>query len=496
MIDKTLGYNKSELEKIVTTNKHISKDIKQEASYRFNVGDTIKGYLTKHLGQTVLKTELGNIIPAKLLQNIEFGKLLEFAIIAEKDGKFILELKSLGSAQLIETIDKIISELKLPNNENVRDIIFKLLGKQLPIDKETITKIYRAEQLYGIPTEVLVNIKEKNSEINFSDIKNLTYMKDGNLTQTVNKLASMIDDVKNTSELKSFLFSISSKLDDGKLQRIIESILGKEFSNTLVETDDLQVNILFENLKNIVSEKLITSNLLLKYNNITVLESIINQTFEALDNTNPKNQIFENLLLKNLTKEVIKSYFNLDMKIIKQDSREALNTTNLHKKLNIILDEVERSFDIKDENLNASLSKNIGKANELLNLSKKYSMDGQYFCFPMLIKEEQRTGELYFFKPKKSAKQSDDKLYIVLALDMPNLNKIEIHIMKIKEDVNLVLKVKTEGVRYHLEDKKEDLLSLIKNIGFKISNIDFKLLEDDKKLTYDEVSLYHLDMKA
>ena len=79
----------------------------------------------------------------------------------------------------------------------------------------------------------------------------------------------------------------------------------------------------------------------------------------------------------------------------------------------------------------------------MANALEKYNSQGQYYCFPLQIKEHQTSGELYFFKPKKQKKsgQNGQGMYIVLALDMPSLKHIEVHLEEKKEQLELKIKV-------------------------------------------------------
>ena len=108
-------------------------------------------------------------------------------------------------------------------------------------------------------------------------------------------------------------------------------------------------------------------------------------------------------------------------------------------------------------------------------------MDAQYFCFPMQVKGEKAEGELYFFKPRKNKKGTQDGMYIVLALDMPHLNKIEIHVKEQAEKVDLHLKVKEPLIKALVEKHQNELEELIKETAFTLGSLRCELMEEEEK---------------
>ena len=505
MIDKTISYSRAGVESSASSKEYINKNPNKESGYKLNIGDVVKGSLVQRGDLTLLQTNEGQIIPAKVLENIDFGKLLQFIVIGEKDGKFILELQNIDRTHLMDAIDKIITELKLSNNESIKQIIYKLLDNNLPLDKNTITKMYSSEKLYDLPIDTLINLNKNNSDININDIKNLGELKQSNFNQVIKCFADIIDSSEDIKGIKLLVQTMTDKLDNNKIEKSIYNTLEKELINDRVEPNKFKNDFKGYTPNNItpipddeITLQTVTNNsnsmdLLTKNNNKLDIDIIMNQLSKRVD-----INAFDSQFIKNLAKELIRSYISLDMKNLENSSDEARNTTNLHDKLESIVNELQKLEDTIKEDINytASQTKSTSELNELLTSVKKYNIEGQYFCFPMVIKEEQRTGELYFFKPKKNTKSIDEKLYIVLALDMPNLNKIEVHIIQLKDNIDLLIKVKSEGVQNYLSDKKKELLSVINQNGFTIRNIEVKLLDTKDSKKYDEVNLYHLDIKA
>ena len=128
----------------------------------------------------------------------------------------------------------------------------------------------------------------------------------------------------------------------------------------------------------------------------------------------------------------------------------------------------------------------------------KYNTQGHYFCFPLQLKEQNTTGELYFFKPKKKKGQQGQGMYIVLALNMPTLNKVEVHLIEKSEKVSLKIKVENEAIKKQLEQYENVLLEEMKSAEMPMEKIVIELLTEKKESLLKEESsvLCHLDFKV
>ncbi len=124
-------------------------------------------------------------------------------------------------------------------------------------------------------------------------------------------------------------------------------------------------------------------------------------------------------------------------------------------------------------------------------------MQGQYLCFPLQIKEQNTTGELYFFKPRKQKGMKEQGLYVVLALNMPALNKVEVHLVEKSEQVSLRIKVENEVIKKQLEQYEEVLLESLKSSDSPIERVVVELFKEKKQRPEKDTSemLCHLDFK-
>ena len=126
----------------------------------------------------------------------------------------------------------------------------------------------------------------------------------------------------------------------------------------------------------------------------------------------------------------------------------------------------------------------------------KYKMQGQYFCFPLQLQEHQITGELYFLKSKKQKAVQEQGVYIVLALNMPALNKIEVHLVEKSEQISLRIKVENEAIKKQLKQYEHVLLETMESSDIPIERVTVELLSEKKQKSDDTLeALCHLDFK-
>ncbi len=495
MIDKTLGYNKLGIKAgISKENYNVNKLSKDNLVYKLKEGDIIKGSLVDNAGELILKMEDGTLVSAHTLKNMELGKLLSFLVVGVEDGKLVLKPQFMDKPEINNIIDKVIQDLSLPDDNNMKDIIHKILSKHMTLDKESLSTMYRAKQLYNLPSEVLINLKENNMRINIGDMKNLANLKEVKINDTINDLLKAIDNISNIEDLKSLISNITDKMDTSKFTDILSNLLNKNIDRNILSNvpSDIQSNGVKGYLEKIIADY--TKDIGNNQNDIKKLsvQNVLDEIYKYSGSNKP---------IKQLARSMVQAYLHVDMDNIKKNPNEVRNINDLPNKLEEVYKELESKMKKQYENSSDNLKYPgiVNDINETISSIKKYNLEGQYYCFPMLIKEETRNGELYFFKPKKRSSKDDSNIYIVLALDMPNLDKVEVHIANKNDNVNLLIKVKSEDVKSYLEDRKDDLISTLKNSGYGVNDIEVKLLKEKENvdiIDIKEMKLHHLDIKA
>jgi predicted amino acid-binding ACT domain protein len=164
-----------------------------------------------------------------------------------------------------------------------------------------------------------------------------------------------------------------------------------------------------------------------------------------------------------------------------------------------VLEKLAKTLDKADLNKEDKACLNLIK--EPVNVLGKLNIQGEYFIFPMLHQKQETQGEIYFFKPKKTTTKNKNNLYVVLALNFPNINDIELHIHKQDKKIRMTINVGCEEIQKHISQYMPKLYDQIQNLGFQISQIEWGLIDQnkDKKLSSQSDtghSFNHMDLKV
>ena len=222
--------------------------------------------------------------------------------------------------------------------------------------------------------------------------------------------------------------------------------------------------------------------------------------FESTDSMKEKIQVLKNVLqflskeeLKELAKQFGHKHLAVHQKDLMQHPKELEKLDEVSDRLKEILEDV-KSY-VKQEGTSQVLS----SLEQMTQALDKYQMQGQYYCFPLQINDQQTTGELYFFKPKKNKKgnQASNGMYIILALDMPSLKHIEIHLKEEKDELGLRIKVTNDEILKHMQNHKKELRTLMEDTIVPIGEIHLECLQQTatEKISKKEDGLNRLDFR-
>ena len=459
-----------------------NKEIQQLIA-KLQLGDYIEGTLLEKENSMVLKLPNGISFPIQLVNPVEIGKLITFMVVGKEGQQLVLQPKENEMGSQSQLIDKIIGEFQLPNQVEMKTIIGQFLEKQLPLDKESLLTIFRGHQIYDLPAEVLVNLKEGQSPLMPKEIQELAYLKTDVIKNVVSEFSGIVNSVQQVNELEELVYELGNTLSTEQLQKTIKtSLLGQGLRDVInhlpIEENlstgpELQMPTLERVLERWLSQASDTGK----------LEEIINHDLEV-----PK-ALYEKII-KSLAECVLKEYIRMDIENLKNDVSESEKITETSARIEVIIKHLEK-LSLSDEN-----KEKLQQLNQSAQVIQKYNMEAQYFCFPIVIKQQENIGELYFFKPKKKQNMLNDRMYIVMALNMPTLRRIEIHIEQMKENINLTLKVEREEMKQQIETALGQLSEELLHLGYKMSQIQVKLLKEPKNEIENYKGFYHMDLKA
>lgn len=476
-------------QKLTGKNSQILSDIK--------IGDILKGSLTKlENGQTILLREDGAPIPVKLQGMAIFNKQLALEVIQNDGGQVLLKLLQ-GESNLSELLqNKIIKELDLPETDGMRQLIETFLAKQVPLQREGLLKQYHMSQNFRIPAEVLTNLSEKAGGVSLQEVKDLYEMKQTNLEQALDDISDLIREVKNGELVKD-------------ISNVLEKYLGKNIFNNVLKQSGI-ANMETSFIQDLARPEVVDTKENMGQAEVMVKEEdVLKSTIkEMLSDYQKEGQSRDGIVSKDeLLRQFTPNQWEKVGKFIKSSILETLtvNTVRLREtteeskhieNANKVLKDILRI--LESAKLPEKCSESLKQLEETVQVLNKFNVQGEYYFFPLTLPQGEGRGELYFFKPKRKTNDESKHLYVVLALDLPQLKNIEIHIRQEKESLLLHFKVKEEGILKFLETHLKDLKHLMGQTKFNIDEMAVSLIETKSLgsiLAPEETSLSHMDFK-
>lgn len=461
---------------------------------KIQIGDLLQGKIILENEQTMLELESGLKLLANLPGNLVFNKSLDFLVMGKERQHLLLEIaQKLESERPATSLtDQAIQELAIKDTPEMRQIVEQFVSKQLPLVKEQLLQLLHFSKSYDIPTEALVNLVSQKQVPQQGELRLLSGLKE----EGVKVLLPMLDDLIDTlspKQSKDLVHTFSQLLKPDEIKDVFlkDNVFQHETSLSQVH-DEKGADVHFAQGEAVPSEKL------------EVLQEYLKQSI-GTEVKSPQWQSMLNKLLDDVLQFTTHDQLN---KLSKAFIRESL-TVHLESIENQEKDEIEKMTDtaarlkqitkvIEEVATEGKEKVNFQMLEGAIELLDKYNTQGQYFCFPLQLKEQNTTGELYFFKPKKQKGQQGQGMYIVLALNMPTLNKVEVHLIEKSEKVNLKIKVENEAIKKQLEQYENVLLEEMKSAEMPMEKIVIELLTEKKEsLLKDESSaLCHLDFKV
>nr|WP_307989478.1 flagellar hook-length control protein FliK [uncultured Niameybacter sp.] len=438
---------------------------KQDFINQLKSGDLIEGTLVKLEGKLFLKELTTNLLLNTSLNDHELiGQLVQWEVQGTEGDKLLLSIKNQGLVENIENktvVTQALEDLGLPVKEGMKEVVEGFTRFQLPLLKESIVKTFGLTQVTKLPMEVLLNILQHYEEEPKLD-RQVAYK--GISNYEVTKLMDSIDE----------LFTIIGKT-------FVEQGMNKE--EGLIKCFNTFEKVLPEDtLEQVIKE----------------LSSLTKEENESLENITLKKEElkdFIKLVLDNHVplEEVLKKWLRASIRLPLENLKEAatqaggLKSTNLFKEEEII----EKVIKTIKEHMpqSESLERVIGQVEEQLLVGQKLKEEGNYYTFPFMSELGEAKGKVYFYKPYKQKSKLDKSLYTVIALDMPTLKEVEIHIYQVQKALKIGFYVDKEEVRRLIEKEGHRLVAPLQTLGYYISDISYaKKAEGIKPITKEKDS--------
>lgn len=412
---------------------------------KIQMGDILTGKMILENNQTMLKLESGLKLLAHIETPILSDQVLNFLVLG-KEGQH-LELQKLESLTMGEVPkaleDSIMKEMALPDESKMKQIISQWANQQLPLLKNELLKVYQLVKHYDIPSESLVNLSAQKVPVSEQEVQCITQFRS-----------------QGQAMMETFISEAFKGMTHDQATECTKAL------NQYVHTQT-------EQLKSFLTQLSIKSDLpaSLRYQ----LTTFLNQDDSQMSHSKSIENWFYTLPkedLKILAQQLVHKHLAIDPKALLEKSADEDPLREVAEKLKEVTKEIEKFAD-KEQ-----IKSHVQVFEQTRVTLEKYNMQGQYFCFPLQIKEQEASGAFYFFKPKKNKKgaSNDQGMYIVLALDMPALKHIEVHLVENHNQLDLKIKVVNEEILKQMKKHEEQLKSLMVDSVVPIGDIHIQLL--------------------
>ena len=456
---------------------------------QLEAGDQIEGIIAKtDDNKFVLQVKPNIAIPIQLfeqMEQLEAGKLMNFLVQGKENGKLFLKPSSIQGEKEISLVQKTLQELGLPKHPVMEEIVDDFLQKHLPLAKEVLLKAYEASKSLDIPSKVVANLADHQLLLP-KEVGTLSGLRENGLGHIVTDLKTVIEGLEKPVDRMAVFNTLKEGIPEEKITALFQEIQ-EDLVKSAVKQPNGKKGLVTEINTADINQTVSKSNL----QNVSISEEALLKLFSSIEGKDASSM---GSLFKRFIGKVFDEAVAVCLEAMKGDLGESgkiYSTYNVLTKLLKTLDKAELSKEDKEY---------ISYVKEPVSMLGKFNVDAEYFAFPMLQNDKLRQAELYFFKPKKGAKKSKENMYIVVALSLPHIQDIEIHINKQEKNVLLNINVENETVQKYLSQSMPRLNEAIESLGFILSKVSWGLINREGKkdfLSQEEAnySFSHMDFK-
>lgn len=532
---------------IQNVNVGISKNDLMALEILGNLGtnDTITGIVSKIQGNSATIIINGNVnIEANLDADIPLKEGNPVLFEVEKDKGNSVTLRPLfTNVSNLNLADAALKEAEIPMNEKSYTMLSSMIEKGLPIDKESVTSLYRSVvQNPEVPVNEIVTMKSiglpvtNDNIMRFDSIVNFESKISDSISYVIDEIPKELENLIE-SDYDSFMKLSESILSDDlkKAENLSsnENPLIENAVNNEIETAGNESGIIDNKmtLENVLDKEVlkseggeITENK--AFNKEDIIEVGNEQKLSALFFKNDSKDIKDNAEVLNLAKNIL-SDENVSKEdkeiVVKSDvfknalkdklSKEWLiepsdfkNSKSVNEHFEKILKVCENITETMGNELRNSetLTNTVNNFRENLNFLDNLNNFAPYIQIPMRMGEEANTGDLYVYAKKKNLLENSDNLTALLRLDMKNLGPMEVYV-RLNSGKNLTtdFTFESEESLIFIEKNIDVLNNRLEKIGYNIKNsFNTKktappIFKDDKpKKDSDVINLYKFDVRA
>lgn len=467
-----------------------------------STGQVVKGQIEDiQQNKVTIRLEDGQLIEAKMTENFEFviGDKLSF-LVKESSAEQLL-LKPMLEGDIAEAkIGTILKNAGLPDNEKNREIVTKLLEKQMPINKKMLTELSMFSKRFpDAKIDHLVFLAKNDIMISGESIhyvSELLKSKQNMSTSitTFNQGVSEIVDqesgakvvetiLKNNepattifTKIKNFFLKPEDqvKVAEEKLNIPLNKVMSdsdaKLVMNTVKQSEKFEASIMNPNTQDAEVESNIEKYVLDKGKAFSELFATVEELDIPADIKAATNKLF--------AQRVTNAMLNNELLMKKEDLN---NVQEVNKHYNKVYAKIMDVLQLDLKDTNESVQKVLRDAYQVKNsveMMNQINNNYQFVHLPMVLNDQHVNSEIYIMNNKKS-KSDDSRITALVRLDMKNLGHLDIYVAKMGDTVEINFYVDNQDTESDLVSYKSKLAQQLVEKSFKILGIGVQLKEDE-----------------
>lgn len=451
-------------------NKQINDAVKNNESVTGKILD-VKSNAVKILLQNGKEFMANSNIP---LENL-IGEQVNFKVL-NSDKNIVLQPQIEGTAlekELDAKINNLMSDLKLPNNEENKSLIKEMIKQNIPVNIKNLKIIKDNIGSFNILSRLTkeeVEILNKNIEnIETKEMKEI--VKDIYINKEGKNILDFLKDLKNIGPKEKnilFLFKNKFEINIDNMKTLDSLLKGEKLDDILKEIN----NILDEDMS---------------ANKELVENTQENKLQNGKEDVLKLKTIKEDVTKLDIQKEMIKTE-DSPKENIKKIIKSIVQNLNTDKKVDVEkikqnMDSLVKTLNIQNEiKLGESLRGEFYEVNQKLELLNDISNEYMYFQIPFEYKEYKNLAEILLSEQTKDKKNNKKSISILISLDTHNLSRIDTMLNYYNEDLSIVFGVKDEKTKDMFVKNEKKLTGVLKSIGINNININYKIKTENEPI--------------
>jgi len=486
-------------------------------------GSVIKGQITDIAQNRVtIRLQNGQLVEARLTEQFEFniGDKLSFVVKESSQDQLVLTPIIEGDKTKAKIID-ILKSAGLVENEKNIEIVTKLIEKNMPINKKTLTDMSMFSKRFPeAKIDHLIFLMKNDIMISKESLHYVAALlkNESSMTKDISTfntgVANIVDKASGALVVETILkenepaTNVFSKLRNFFLKSENQVTVPKEKLDipiTKLMTSE-EAKALLDDTSKLVkaSTKEITMNASVKMETFMAEKgkafSALFTTVEELDIPEDIRKATNKLLAQRVTTSMLNNELMMHKEDLQDVDRINKHYSNVYNKMiNVINLNIQDTSESVKEVLKeaANIKTNVEMMNQL-------QQNHQFVHIPIILNNEEIDAELYVMNNGNAKKSNEERVTALLRLDFRNLGHLDVYVAKIANNVEITFYSErnetVDDIRSNTNKLSAKLIEESFNvlgIGVMMKEKEFDIFEDFFESTESsESKRFTFDMRA